>query len=69
MLKNPYVRIAIAAGLSTLIAPKIAGKLITVEMGPGDSIQNQAAIYGVAGASTAFIFVLLSMTLGAPAAA
>lgn len=69
MLKNPYVRIAIAAGISTLVAPKIAGKLITPELSPADGIQNNVAIYGVAGATAAFVFVLLSMTLGAPAAA
>lgn len=68
MLKNPYTRIAIAAGLSTLISPAIVRKLTVIEMDPSDSLRNTTAYYGVAGATTAFVFVLLSMTLGAPVA-
>lgn len=66
MLKNPYTRIAIAAGLATLITPTIVNKLTVVEMNPADGIRNVAATYGVAGATTAFVYVVLSMALGAP---
>jgi hypothetical protein len=69
MLKNPYTRVAIAAALGTLVGPTITRKLTIVEMSAVDGIQNDIAYYGVSGAAAAFIFVLLSMTIGPPAAA
>lgn len=66
MLKNPYTRIAIAAALSTLISPGITNKLSVPEMSTADALRNNTAYYGVAGATTAFIYVVLSMALGAP---
>ena len=69
MLKNPYTRVAIAAAIGTLIAPAITRRLTIIEMSPADGIRNTTMIYGIAGASAAAVFVLLSMTIGPPAAA
>lgn len=69
MLKNPYTRIAIAAALATLFTPVIINKIVIPEMSTGDGIRNDLASAGVSGAATAFVYVLLSMAIGAPDAA
>lgn len=67
MLNNPYTRIAIASALSTLISPSITNKLTVVEDESG--IRNDLTYYGVAGATTAFVYVLLAMAVGPAKAA
>jgi hypothetical protein len=56
----------IAAALSTLISPAITNKLTVIGMTPGDELRNNLAFYGVAGATTAFMYTLLTMALGVP---
>lgn len=69
MLKNVYTRIAVAAAIGTLISPSIVNKFSVIETNASDGIRNDVQLYGIAGATTAFVFVLLSMTIGPPAAA
>lgn len=80
MLKNPYTRIAIAAGISTLIAPRIfnAFGVMPEAVSPSPNVEvggqfvglrNDAMFAGIQGATTAFIYVLLGMAVGPAAAA
>jgi len=68
VLKNPYVRIAISVGVAELLTPKIVNAFTIAEQSPTDSVYNTAMRYGVNGATTAFVFVALSMALGKPEA-
>lgn len=68
MLKNPYLRIAIASVVATYLAPTIVNKLIVPESSSSDTMRNTAMTAGVYGASTALVFVLLEMTTGKSAA-
>lgn len=64
MLKNPYTRIAIAASLSTLIAPRIFNAFGASPELDNSTLRNDAMFAGIQGATTAFIYVLLGMAVG-----
>lgn len=70
MLKNPYTRIAVASALATLIAPRIASAVFnntaTTVSPDGTAVVVTLATpnlmtIGIAGATTAFLYVLLGM--------
>jgi hypothetical protein len=70
MLKNPYTRIAVSVALATMLAPRIFNAFLAVpEMGKDSGLRNDVAFAGLQGATTAFIHVVLTMAIGAPAAA
>ncbi len=67
-LANPYLRIAIGAGLSQYVAPKIINRFVRVELDERDERLNAQIAIGISAVVTAFTFVALGMATGKTAA-
>lgn len=70
MLKNPYVRIAIAAAVAVYVVPPINNMFVkpTLDAAPMQEVVQDVELAGIFGFVTAAVYTVLSMALGAPAA-
>lgn len=69
MLKNPVVRVMISSAIAVYVAPAIQRAFVQPSLTPAEEFRQDLGHAGIFGIVMSAVFTVLSMTLGAPAAA